>query len=110
MAHTPGPWECGGEAKIALTFDREANIFPPPAEKTGGYQYGGPVAVVAVSEDAGGLANARLVAAAPDLLAACKRSLALLTFRLDMAEICDDEKLHWSELQRLVAKTEDTEA
>jgi hypothetical protein len=72
---TPGPWECGGEARIALTFDREANVFPPDAEKTGGYQYGGPVAVVSVSDDAGGLANAHLISAAPDLLAACEAAL-----------------------------------
>lgn len=61
--HTPEPWELGGVAEIALTFDREINIFPPSHEKTGGYQYGGPIAVVAVSEDAGQSANAiRIVA------------------------------------------------
>lgn len=70
-AHTPGPWESGGEAKIALTFDREANIFPPSAG-AGEYQYGGSVAVVAVSGIAGGEANAALIAAAPDLLVACE--------------------------------------
>lgn len=70
--HTPGPWEYGGVAGITTTFDREVNIYPPDASLTGGYQYSGPIAVVAVGEDAGGEANARLVAAAPDLLAACE--------------------------------------
>lgn len=70
--HTPGPWEAGGIASVALSFDREIYIFPPDAEQTGGYQYGGPIAVVAVDDDAGGTANARLIAAAPDLLSACE--------------------------------------
>ncbi len=72
---TPGPWTNGGAAKINLTFDSEANIFPPSAGP-GEYQYGGPVAVVSVSEDAGGEANANLIAAAPDLLAVCEMVVA----------------------------------
>ena len=43
---TPRPWECGGEAQISLTFDRECNIFPPDTIKTHGFQFGGPVAVI----------------------------------------------------------------
>lgn len=49
---TPGPWECGGPAQISLTFDQEANIIPPDTMATHGFQYGGPVAVVSVSEEA----------------------------------------------------------
>jgi hypothetical protein len=74
---TPGPWEYGGVAGVALTFDAEVNVFPPSAEKTGGYQYGGPVAVVSVGEDAGGEANAWLIAAAPDLLRAVRALLSV---------------------------------
>ncbi len=29
---TPGPWEAGGVVRHALTFDYEANIFPPLGE------------------------------------------------------------------------------
>jgi len=43
---TPGPWMSGGEAGIALTFDREINILPPDTMESHGFQYGGPVAVV----------------------------------------------------------------
>ena len=71
MKHTPGPWEFGGVANIATTFDSEVNIYPPKAGP-GEYQYSGPVAVVAVHDDSGGEANARLIAAAPDLLDALK--------------------------------------
>jgi len=67
--YTPGPWELGGECQTALTFDREACIYPPSAGP-GEYQYAGPIAVVGVGDDSGGLANARLIAAAPELLAA----------------------------------------
>lgn len=47
---------------------------------------------------------ARLISIAPDLLAACDKSYRLLAFRLDMADICDDEKLHWAELRALIAR------
>lgn len=73
--HTPGPWTNGGEARIATTFDREANIFPPDAAETDGYQHAGPVAVVAIRY---GEANARLIAAAPELLDGCNALLGLL--------------------------------
>lgn len=73
--HTPGPWGWGGECKTALTFDREGCVYPPSHELTGGYQYGGPIAVVSIDEDAGHEANGRLIAAAPDLLAACEEWL-----------------------------------
>jgi hypothetical protein len=36
---TRGPWEAGGVALHSLTFDHEANVFPPLGES-------GPVAVV----------------------------------------------------------------
>ena len=77
---TPIPWECGGEAEIALTFDREVNIYPPSAGP-GEYQHAGPIAVVAVNGDVGET-NADLIVRAvnchADLLAACKGLMAFL--------------------------------
>jgi hypothetical protein len=66
--HTPGPWEAGGLTRDRFVLPGETegegifsmgdvNIFPP----TG---HAGPVAIAA------GEANARLIAAAPELLAA----------------------------------------
>ena len=52
--------------------------------------------------------NARLIVdrlnTADALFGACKESLRLLTIRLDLAEICDDEKRHREALRDLVAK------
>ncbi len=70
--HTPRPWEYGGISGIPLTFDREVNIYPPTAG-TGEEQHGGPLAVVSVGES--GEANALLMWAAPDLLAALEECL-----------------------------------
>lgn len=76
---TPIPWESGGEAKIALTFDREVNIYPPSAGP-GEYQHAGPIAVVAVNGDSGET-NADLIVTAvnchADLLESCKLLLAV---------------------------------
>jgi hypothetical protein len=59
--HTPGPWHVNGDCWVG--FDRNN-------AEAGGYQF---CAVAHVMERIGCLdANARLIAAAPDLLAACK--------------------------------------
>lgn len=76
--HTPGPWSFGGENVVNFVFDREGCIHPP-LSNAGEYQYAGPIAIVAINEDAGGTANARLIAAAPDLLEACEELLAVRT-------------------------------
>jgi len=56
---TPGPWETWGpvDEKVATNFDDEWGVYPSG-------DYSGPVAVVSTE------ANARLIAAAPDLLEA----------------------------------------
>jgi len=81
--HTPGPWEMGGECSICTTFDRECAIYPPTAGPDE-YQYGGPIAIVSISSDSGDEANAHLIAAAPDLLAALQGLVDDITDRFDM--------------------------
>ena len=70
-AHTPGPWKTGGcgEDGWRLIFGPTTRFFHAfgEAHTTG-------VAVVSVSDcEAEDLANARLIAAAPDLLGVCQR-------------------------------------
>ena len=57
-------------------FDREVEIYPPDASQTGGHQHAGPIALVSVGEDGG--ANARLIAAAPELLERLREASELL--------------------------------
>lgn len=75
--HTPGPWRIGHQT--------DYGVFNPSVIQTGedvgiATVYGIPLHVKLdeVENDpkcAEGLANARLIAAAPDLLAACKEAL-----------------------------------
>lgn len=70
VRHTPGPWEVGSLYRQKGSNDSpnftggEYNIFPPLGES-------GPVCIVNCNE-----ANARLIAAAPDLLEVAKRFVA----------------------------------
>ena len=78
--HTPGPWEADGE----------------------GYIFGPGTSMIAETRGWGDdsineVANARLIAAAPDLLEACK--LALNAFEKNH---CID----WNDLSRAIAKAE----
>jgi hypothetical protein len=67
MPHTPGPWHINGDCWVG--FDRNN-------AEAGGYQF---CAVAHVTNRVGCLdANARLIAAAPDLLAACERAVSAL--------------------------------
>lgn len=65
MKHTPGPWGCNGS-----TNSEEYQIIA--AEGGVGWQ----IALVLPGEEIS--ANARLIAAAPELLEACKRLLLIL--------------------------------
>ena len=56
---SPGPWEAGGKVDHPLTFDEEANVYPPMGES-------GPVAVTTESE----YANARGIAATRNVIGA----------------------------------------
>lgn len=69
--HTPGPWRL---AKSGLT------VLAGPADPEGGYPQGRPVAsALPAAPLAERGPNARLIAAAPDLLAACERVLGAST-------------------------------
>jgi hypothetical protein len=68
--HTPGPWTVNSEGQITDLQDRtivpnvHGHNVPSNAFPRGSGQY--------VAEDDGGVANARLIAAAPDLLKTCR--------------------------------------
>ena len=86
VKHTPGPWEWS-KCAAGIVFDSEGAIYPPDAEKTGGYQYSGPIAVVSTGADAGGEANGLLIAAAPEMFAACVELLnAMRLYQMDVDE------------------------
>ena len=113
-AHTPGPWtfrEFHGTPEN-IELGRKHGIAPVPALTNDGarvvmsgdarigtvdcqtaFKRGKGHEVACAERDA----NARLIAAAPDLLNACK--LALMGFELNAA-------IDWSELERAIAKAE----
>ena len=78
--HTPGPWEL--EGPVQFTFHIKKGDVPIASVYTGRF---GPAA----SPDAEGEANARLIAAAPDLLAALPdpTKLDLLADWLDLDDV-----------------------
>lgn len=62
---TPPPWNFYGPVPHPAVLDVEYEIGPPPHDVTGGFQHGGPLAIVAGTEvdaDPEGNGNARLVA------------------------------------------------
>lgn len=61
--HTPGPWEATEIGVIAPTITSHSNFY---------------VAALIDPDNAEDKANARLIAAEPDLLAACKAALPAL--------------------------------
>ena len=77
--YTPGPWEAGWWCRVPTVFDSRGN---------------GTVALATVHDMTTGdpEANARLIAAAPDLLAACEKMVAYrdrsgpLSFQLEKAD------------------------
>ena len=92
MQHSKGPWEVQAPGRI---FVVPARNFKPVCE----------VDAVNRGHDEA-MANARLIAAAPCLLVACKRSLEMLEARLYLAEICDNEKAHIDALKAAIALAE----
>lgn len=64
--HTPGPWE----ALMDRRNKAGQELNPVVLTRCDGYQHGNPVATMSASNKAAVFANARLIAAAPDLLAA----------------------------------------
>lgn len=68
VAHTPGPWRVGTSYGAVITDVEHDGVWTDPENRTG---YGGFLVCESVRSEA----NARLIAAAPELLAACKAAL-----------------------------------
>ena len=107
--HTPGPWEIGRARSVReyprmCYFDAEIEVFPPDASQTGGYQHAGPIALVSVGEDGG--ANARLIAAAPELLERLLEASELLYSFYDYG---DSSQTGWiyEECRKLIRRIEE---
>jgi hypothetical protein len=91
MSHTPGPWTLGRFGSIQSSVGR-------PAFKGTAY----PQIALATLDDRGEEerdANARLIAAAPQLLAACKAALGAFE---------RNDCIDWNDLTRAIAKAEGT--
>lgn len=88
--HTPGPWKVG---RLPLRLEVDENPIPLIYTHDGGLE----IAQVRTSAPEPGEreANARLIAAAPDLLAACKAAL-------DMGDEFEAEKM----IRAAIAKAE----
>lgn len=85
MSHTPGPWllQLGG-TKAAITTATDNDIIELKPTSAEGRAYW--------------ISNARLIAAAPDLLAACEEALRVLTTgRFGFRPLCADD---WNCLTR----------
>ena len=76
--HTPGPWKIGTP--------------PPNGEQTVGTDQGLMVAVATTGAGVQTKANARLIAAAPDLLEALKGLMALSDHRVDLRDAAKDAR------------------
>ena len=91
--HTPGPWIIDSEGQITDLQDRtivpnvHGHNVPSNAFPRGSGQY--------ESEDDGGAANARLIAAAPDLLAAL--AALLKDHEQTFAEAHPNSTISWNE-------------
>jgi hypothetical protein len=68
--HTPGPWRVSGNEKEVYAKHPHGFVCPFVVSDCSGREQFGPLATEHFPETA--KANARLIAAAPDLLAACK--------------------------------------
>lgn len=82
MSHTPGPWFLNSYMRHQIRASGECE------EHCVAYSY---------PSSANSGANARLIAAAPDLLAACKQALG--AFEHNWA-------IDWGDLERAIAKAE----
>ena len=94
IEHTPGPWEWRGDYSVATvpdtdgSFIRIADIMQPirlpQFDSLGQWN-----------------ANARLIAAAPELLAACE---AVATYLESFDPVIDEDEAIWEQLKAAIAK------
>lgn len=88
--HTPGPWECDNSDTPC--------VFPKTDDGQG--------IIADVYRGDRAMANARLIAAAPDLLEACQNALALIVNGPDGCD--DDPKRIIAEIRSAIQKATET--
>jgi hypothetical protein len=99
VKHTPGPWKAGNDS----------GCRPIKAGKSGRHrqaQYMEIANTVGLSDDAEDRANARLIAAAPDLLAALKRALPWIREGLEFQSIEPQARADLAAAESALAKAE----
>lgn len=103
MSHTPGPWDCDtlytSEEDVPFSLSKEVRAVMSP---------NGDVAYLAnaLDSDQTIMANARLIAAAPELLAALKAALPVLESDANRREIPDWERALVNLARAAIAKAE----
>lgn len=86
IKHTPGPWASGGPVKResimrATTASAVPNGLTARTWEVGAAGQEFPPAIAVVNDAGNGKANAKLIAAAPELLDACKAAIAAMQAR-----------------------------
>ncbi len=90
--HTPGPWKkCGGGTpRYTAVHSAKGYIVFQMADRVMDKERGEPLPAPDYHEQQ---ANARLIAAAPDLLAACEASLKMFDHTIGRPLVTDEQKL-----------------
>lgn len=104
VAHTPGPWKLLNHCRKTSNFDpsyRET-VLGPAVDG-----HADPVATVHGVTREETVANARLIAAAPELLVAAKQVAADFDLQIRGSR-APNYMQHWQELQAAIAKAEGT--
>lgn len=94
--HTPGPWEISKHGTPA--HSPQFGVYAPNSPWNG-------VNDLAIVKDDNAEANAQLIAAAPDLIEACKMAEEFLRLECDCSE-SDDDGNPLKELRAAIAKAE----
>ncbi|MBX3442554.1 MAG: hypothetical protein KF774_09100 [Planctomyces sp.] len=101
MSHTPGPWEIDSNSGIGYLISHDPAPHDPPGR---GADTIFPVIVCEVWDEGLGdectIANARLIAAAPMLLRACRLALEVPGIERTMAGILLEDALRAAEVPR----------
>lgn len=96
--HTPGPWRVGGDGFMATGFDRKriGGNTPISVVSDGGsgdWAITAYVAYVAAGTTDKRIADAHLLAAAPDLLEACKELLSIVEAACEKVNVQDARRV-----------------
>jgi len=103
VTHTPGPWRIGmrnGANSNLVYAHNGVDQYHDDAicSVYGMYQH----AEISAQKENSGLANARLIAAAPDLLDALKKIMAVTIFRAD--DLTGEQVEAWTKARTAIAK------